>query len=170
MKTTKRPTNVLMGALQNTRAGAIPIRFDLERALTTKVHEPKKSSKGRRLDRLITKYVKNDEGLTIPNPEDPISYGYLGACVHSMKRGAGYFEPRDTEPVLARLWDYRFPISNLKWIYGFDKIKEGATLLETIKSLLDNKVIELDSEADRQKAVELGLIKVEIPTFGDDDE
>lgn len=170
MKTTKRPANVLMAALQSMRAGAQPIRFDLERALTTKVHEPKVSNKGRRLDRIHIKYVENDEGLTIPNPEDPISYGYLGACVHSMKRGSGYFEPRDTEPVLSRLWDWRFPISNLKWMYGFDKIKEGASLFDTIKSLLDNKVIELDSEADRQKAVEMGLIKLEIPTFGDDDE
>jgi hypothetical protein len=58
----------------------------------------------------------------------------------------------------------------LKWTFGFDKIKEGASLLETIKSLLDNKVIELDTETDRQKAVELGLIKLEIPKFGDDDE
>lgn len=155
--------------MQAMRAGRQPIRFDLERALSTKVHEPRVSNKGRRLDRLITKYIENEEGLSIPNP-NPVTYGYLGACIHSMKRGSGYFEPRDSESELGRFMDYRFPISNLKWTFGFDKIKEGASLLETIKSLLDNKVIELDTETDRQKAVELGLIKLEIPKFGDDDE
>jgi hypothetical protein len=31
--------------------------------------------------------------------------------------------------------------------------------------LLDNKAIELDTEANREKAVELGLIKIEVPVF-----
>lgn len=163
------PKNKLLLTMQFLRTNARPLRFDLERALNTKVHEPRISSKGRRLDRLINKYIKNEEGLNIPNP-NPVTYGYLGACVHSMKNGNGYFEPRDSEPELSRFTDHRFPISNLKWAFGFDKIKEGASLLETIKSLLDNKVIELDTETDRQKAIELGLIKLEIPKFGDDDE
>ena len=40
--------------------------------------------------------------------------------------------------------------------------------LDAIKLCLDNNYIELDSEVDRAKAIELGIIEMNIPKFGDD--
>ncbi len=174
-----RIKNNLVPMIRMVRAGAMPVGFDLTRALETKLHEKSFASKTRRQrHKIYKKYVENEEGLTIPNPDDPVTYSPMGAVIHSMRLGAQYNEPRETEPDLSRLWDTRYPISNLKWLFGFDKIKQALELdqgepeigrLDIIKFLLDNKVIELDTESDRQKAVEMGLIKLEIPTFGEDD-
>lgn len=115
----------------------------------------------------------------LPKEEDLVySYSCFGAILQAIKKGNGFCDAPDWETpfdgVFSRslIGDLRFSIGKEVGALQAKELEAGADLnklrLDAIKLCLDNNYIELDSEVDRAKAIELGIIDMVIPKFGDD--
>lgn len=117
-------------------------------------------------------YLPKEEDLTY-------SYSCFGAILQAIKKGNGFMDAPDWEKPFDGVFTQSL-MGDLRWTIG-KKVGEiqqkelGASpeelnqlRLDAIKLCLDNGYIELDSEVDRAKAIELGIIEMNIPKFGDD--
>lgn len=160
----------------------IPKGFDLEKCLGV----PLGSNTIRTVENPIIRKIVEVDGeerkviMATPEEEKVIkAYSVFGACLQAMKQGKTYLKASMEAPPFYGLFRKNSPMENLRWEIGptrvakIEKQETGASpetlnklRLDAIKLLLDDKYIELDSEGDRAKAMELGLI--EIPTFEED--
>lgn len=108
-----------------------------------------------------------EETLKMPIADRDCKFSVMGACLSSMKKMYGegtIFIPRNIKHSSAS--------TDIFWRLGPSKVnkvlekEEGATLeelnlmrLDFIKLLLDNKLIELETESKRAKAMELGILE-----------
>jgi hypothetical protein len=139
----KRIKNRLAGFMFNR-----PIQLDLEKALEVKLGASQ-----------LGPYKK----------EGKQEYSPFGACLQAMKVGNRYLDIPYAHTIKA--------MDNIKRKLGAQKVKDlqrreanpeedlNKLRLDILQTMIDNKVIEIDTEANREKAIELGLIKVEVPTF-----
>lgn len=115
----------------------------------------------------------------LPKEEDLVySYSVFGAIIQAIKKGTGFHDAKDWETPFEGVYtrslmgDLRFSIGKAVGALQAQELETGADLnklrLDAIKLCLDNNYIELDSEVDRAKAIELGIIEMNIPKFGDD--
>jgi hypothetical protein len=116
----------------------------------------------------------------LPKPEDlTYTYSVFGSILQAIKKGTGFLDAPDWELPFDGIFKKNL-MGDLRWSIGPKKVAEveskelGASSeelnklrLDAIKLCLDNNYIELDSEADRAKAIELGIIEMNIPKFGD---
>lgn len=117
----------------------------------------------------------------LPKQEDlTYTYSVFGSIIQAIKKGNSFLDAPDWEKPFDGVFNKSL-MGDLRWSVGPSKVaaiqeKEvGASpeelnqlRLDAIKLCLDNKYIELDSEVDRAKAIELGIIEMNIPKFGDD--
>lgn len=118
-------------------------------------------------------FLPKDEELTY-------SYSCFGAVIQAIKKGTGFLDAPDWEKPFDGVF-VPSSMGDLRWSVGPSAVasiqekEAGASpeelnklRLDAIKLCLDNGYIELDSEVDRAKAIELGIIEMNIPKFGDD--
>lgn len=157
----------------------IKFRLDLDKCLGALLGSPTPRTVTDSKGQLATPYGGEDLPF-LPKPEDLIyTYSVFGSILQAIKKGTGFLEAPDWEMPFDGIFKKNL-MGDLRWSIGPKKVAEveakevGASLeelnklrLDAIKLCLDNNYIELDSEADRAKAIELGIIEMNIPKFGD---
>lgn len=158
----------------------IKFRMDLDKCLGAKLGSPTPRTVTDSKGNYASPYGGEDLPF-LPKPEDLVyTYSVFGAIVQAIKKGTGFLDAPDWEMPFAGIFNKNL-MGDLRWSIGPSKVAKleakevGASpeelnqlRLDAIKLCLDNGYIELDSEVDRAKAIELGIIEMNIPKFGDD--